>query len=115
MSLERREKYRLELTPRFDKELHKLPKQVMSRIAENIEELKVNPYSFKRLHGELEGLYLPQEKIHLWQVNSPLNLSKINYENQIQRKRTSCRGSYRRYPKRVCTLEKLSRRLYKPS
>jgi len=49
MSLERREKYRLELTPRFDKELHKLPKHVMSRIAENIEELKVNPHSFKRL------------------------------------------------------------------
>jgi len=57
MSLERREKYRLELTSRFDKELHKLPRQVMSRIAENIEELKVNPHSFKRLHGELEGLY----------------------------------------------------------
>jgi len=57
MSLERREKYRLELTPRFDKELHKLPRQVMSRIGENIEELKVNPHSFKRLHGELEGLY----------------------------------------------------------
>jgi len=57
MSLERREKYRLELTPRFDKDLHKLPRQVMSRIAENIEELKVNPHSFRRLHGELEGLY----------------------------------------------------------
>jgi len=57
MSLERREKYRLELTPRFDKELHKLPRQIMSRIAENIEELKVNLRSFKRLHGELQGLY----------------------------------------------------------
>lgn len=56
MSLERREKYRLELTPRFDKELHKLPKQVRSRIAENIEELKANPHSFK-IYGELEGLY----------------------------------------------------------
>jgi len=57
MSLERKEKYRLELTPRFDKELRKLTRQIKSRIAENIEELKVNPHSFKRLHGELKGMY----------------------------------------------------------
>jgi mRNA interferase RelE/StbE len=57
MSLERKGKYRLELTPRFDKELHKLPKHVMNRIAVSVEDLKVCPYSFKRLHGELEGLY----------------------------------------------------------
>lgn len=57
MSLERKAKYRLELTPRFDKELHRLPRHVMGRIAGSVEDLKVRPYSFKRLHGELEGLY----------------------------------------------------------
>jgi len=57
MSLERKVKYKLELTPRFDKELHKLPKHIMNRVIENVEDLKVRPYSFKRLHGELEGLY----------------------------------------------------------
>jgi len=57
MSLERKAKYRLELTPRFDKELHKLPTHIIRRIAGNVEDLKVRPYSFKRLHGELEGLY----------------------------------------------------------
>lgn len=57
MSSERKAKYKLELTPRFDKELHKLPKHIMNRVIENVEDLEVRPYSFKRLHGELEGLY----------------------------------------------------------
>jgi len=57
MSSERRVKYRIELTPRFDKELMKLPKSARTRVAETIEELKSSPYSFKKLHGELEGLY----------------------------------------------------------
>jgi len=29
----------------------------MNRIAESVEDLKVRPHSFKRLHGELKGLY----------------------------------------------------------
>jgi len=57
MSLKRREKYRLELTPRFNREFMKLPKQVRGRIAEKVEELKTNPHPFRRLHGELDGLY----------------------------------------------------------
>jgi len=57
MSSERKVKYRLELTPKFDKELHKLPKHIMNRIVENVEDLKARPYLFKGLHGELEGLY----------------------------------------------------------
>jgi len=57
MSSERRVKYRIELTPRFDKELMKLPKSARACIAETIKELKSSPYSFKKLHGELEGLY----------------------------------------------------------
>jgi len=44
MSSERREKYRIELTPRFDKELMKLPKSARAHIAEKIEELKTNPH-----------------------------------------------------------------------
>ena len=57
MSSERRAKYRIKLTPRFDKELMKLPKSARARVAEKIEELKASPYLFKKLHGELEGLY----------------------------------------------------------
>lgn len=57
MNSERRVKYRIELTPRFNRELMKLPKSARGRVAEKIEELKANPHPFKRLHGELEGLY----------------------------------------------------------
>jgi mRNA interferase RelE/StbE len=57
MSSKRRVKYRIKLTPRFNKGLMKLPKSARARIAEKIEELKANPHSFKKLHGELEGLY----------------------------------------------------------
>jgi len=57
MSSERKVKYRLELTPRFDKELHKLPKNIVNRIIDGVEDLKAHPHSFKRLHGELKGLH----------------------------------------------------------
>ena len=33
------------------------PKNIRGRIKEKIEELKINPHLFKKLHGELEGLY----------------------------------------------------------
>lgn len=35
----------------------KLPKSARARITQKIEELKASPHSFKKLHGELEGLY----------------------------------------------------------
>jgi len=41
--------------------------------------------------------YLQQEKIRLWQVNSPLTLA-ISSKNQIQAKGTPHRNSHRRHP-----------------
>mgnify|MGYP000064707553 CR=1 FL=1 len=57
MSSKEREKYRLKITPRFDKCFLKLPKQVRSRIARKIDELKMNPHAYKKLHGKFEGLF----------------------------------------------------------
>ena len=52
MSSKEREKYRLKLTPRFDKCFLKLPKQARVRIARKIDELKMNSYTYKKLHGK---------------------------------------------------------------
>ncbi len=53
----RRTKYRVELTPRFDKEFSKLTKEIKARIAEKIDKLKENPHVYKKLHGKLKGLF----------------------------------------------------------
>ena len=49
--------YRIEVTPRFDREFLKLPKSARLRISIKIDELKTTPYSNKALHGDMAGLF----------------------------------------------------------
>lgn len=49
--------YRVEVTPRFDKEFLKLPKSIRVRVSIKIDELETNPYLNKALHGDLAGLF----------------------------------------------------------
>ena len=57
MSLEKREKYKVKFTLRFDKDFTKVPNHIKNRVIEKVEELKDDPYKNKRLHGKFEGLF----------------------------------------------------------
>ncbi len=49
--------YKVEVTPRFDKEFLKLPRSVRLKTSIKIDELEIHPYSNKALHGDLTGLF----------------------------------------------------------
>lgn len=49
--------YKVEVTPRFDREFLKLSKSIRLRISTKIDELETNPYSNKALHGDMTGLF----------------------------------------------------------
>jgi len=57
MNSKRKEKYTIESSLRFSRDLQKIPKPSLEKIIPIINDLEASPFAGKRLHGQLDGLY----------------------------------------------------------